>query len=477
MRTILIGAMLLTLGCQQAHRYPSARKPVVATPTDRVHPINGWTMPDRTPDDLPIRFVESKSAEWGRLPGFWNASPPPMAGMRTIHIGLPPLNAALAMRATLAAEEIVIKTPLGLGLPPADPLNPPTYGKWRLGKQIFFAKVFREGRSTLACADCHRPASGFADAHSLPLEGRVNTLSLLNVAYRKEFFWDGRAKSLEEVVVKEINDELEPAKLAAHAARTHRWGGAVARLDRDAVMREQFKLVFGIERVTQDAIAKALAVYMRTILSGDSIYDRANLADAKADRAAAFEAALSDDALASFRRGLPPEFATASKEIYAKKLAQGEAVFVGKGHCAKCHDPRNNFHDDGFHNVLVGDVVGWEETPGSETGRFNVLPIGRKDPAMRGAYRTPTLRNLPRTGPYFHDGARRSLAEAIDHYNYHLDKDHPLLARPLVDALRAAAPAIPGAHPPLFSDEERDSLLLFLHALDGQPVPSIVGNP
>ena len=477
MRTILIGAMLLTLGCQQAHRYPSARKPVVATPTDRVHPINGWTMPDRTPDDLPIRFVESKSAEWGRLPGFWNASPPPMAGMRTIHIGLPPLNAALAMRATLAAEEIVIKTPLGLGLPPVDPLNPPSYGKWRLGKQIFFAKVFREGRSTLACADCHRPASGFADAHSLPLEGRVNTLSLLNVAYRKEFFWDGRAKSLEEVVVKELGDELEPAKSAAHAAQSHRWGGAVARLNRDPGFRAQFELVFGIEQITQDAIAKALAVYMRTILSGDSIYDRANLADAKLDRVAAFEAALSEEALGRFRKSLPPEFSTESKATYAKKLARGEAVFSGNGRCAQCHDPRTHFHDDGFHNVLVGDVDGWQATPGSETGRFNVLPIGRKDPALRGAHRTPTLRNLPRTGPYFHDGGRRSLREVVDHYNFHLDKDHPLLARPLVAALKASEPRVAGAHPTLFSDDERDGLLLFLYALDGEPVPPIVASP
>ena len=188
MRSILIVAMLLTVGCQPAHRYPSPRKVVVEAAIDRVSPRWGWRMPERTPSDLPMRFVDSTAAEWKKLPGFWNSSPPPMAGMRTIHFGLPPLEAASALRATQAAEEILLKVPLGLKSPPDDPLNPPTFGKWRLGKQLFFAKAFRDGRSTIACADCHQPSNGFGDGLAFPLEGKANTLSLLNVAYRKEFF-------------------------------------------------------------------------------------------------------------------------------------------------------------------------------------------------------------------------------------------------------------------------------------------------
>lgn len=461
---ITLALALALTGCQRAGRYPA---PNAKAPKEKaeVKAVWGWAFPDRPPRDLPIRFVADDQLEWPTLPAFWNMVPHPMAGLRTIHVNQSPLSILTAFALLDSFESIAIKVPLGL--PDPTPLipecNPPTFGKWRLGKKIFFDPVLTAGTNVHSCAECHQPRHGFTEADFISLEGTRNTLSLLNVAFNRSQFWDGRVRSLEEVLMPSLDDELEGGASRVKVLSMHRFGGVARKLNQDPYYREQFRLVFGIDRVTQDAVAKALATYLRTILSGDSLYDRAVVQG--------FKAALDDAAmkrLGSAVDGMTREQAT-------ERLIQGHAVYAGKGGCAVCH-PIGLFTDGLYHNVLVEDSAESQAVSGKETGRFAVLPIGLKDPAMRGAYRTPTLRNLSATPPYFHNGTRKELSEAVDHFRRSLDKDAPLLAKPLRDLLAGAPVERPIVNPSLFTLDEAAALLLFLRSLDGQAVDPMVSN-
>ncbi len=475
-------AILAFAGCQRAVRYPPA--PAVKAAKEKAEPkaIWGWLFPETPPRDLPIRFVASDDPSWRSLPTFWNHFPPLAAGMRTSHIGQSPLGVVAGFALLENADAITIKVPRGL--PDPTPLipasNPPTYGKWRLGKKIFFDRVLSAGKTSMTCADCHRPGHGFAEASPISIEGTRNTLSLLNVVYNREQFWDGRVRSLEEVLLLSLDDEVDAESDRLKVLQAHRWGGVARRIDQNDNYRVEFRLIFGIERVTQDAIAKALATYMRTILSADSIYDRA-CAEAEPTKNATpsaghFTKSLDDAAMKRLAAALPPTTNPLGRDQLAQRIEQGQAVFLGKGGCALCHPP-GAFTNHQFYNALIGDSGLSQAVSGGETGRFKVLPIGLKDPAMRGAYRTPTLRNLSATGPYFHDGSRSTSRMAIDYFAMHLDKGDRLLAEPLRDLLARTPPEVPGTHPSLFNQDEGSALMLFLLALDGQPVDPIVANP
>lgn len=472
----ILVALLAFSGCQRAGRYPP---PTAKSAKEKAEAkaVWGWAFPLQTPRDLPIRFVASDRPEWAALPAFWNLVPHPAAGSRTIHIGQSPLGIVAAFVMLDSIEAIAVKVPRGL--PDPTPLipecNPPTFGKWRLGKKIFFDRVLVAGATTLACADCHQPKHGFTEANSVSLDGTRNTLSLLNVAFNRSQFWDGRVRSLEEVLVHSIDDELDGGASRLKVLQSHRFGGTAQRLDKIWEYRDEFRLVFGVDRVNQDDVAKALATYLRTILSGDSLYDRA-VADGKTTKfgqptVEQFKAVLTDDAM----RRLAPVAGTLGRDEIAERMVRGQAVFAGKGGCAVCH-PTGLFTDHAYHNVLLDDSGVSQAVSGQETGRFNALPIGLKDPLMRGAYRTPSLRNLSATGPYFHNGSRSTISEAVNYFRQHLDMNQPLLAAPLRERLAATIPEIPGTSPYLFGSDEREAVILFLLSLDGQPVDPIVAN-
>ena len=161
-----------------------------------------WIAPTEEVDfDPPIRFVArepGREKAWDALPAFWNRFPPPGTGSATLHLGLDPFGAALAVVAGEEMDAIDIKVPRHLGPNPIDPNNPPTLGRWKLGKKIFFAPVLSAGKRTLACADCHRPDRGFSDALPTAVRGGRRTISLVDVAGRTPLFWDGRVDRLEE---------------------------------------------------------------------------------------------------------------------------------------------------------------------------------------------------------------------------------------------------------------------------------------
>ena len=388
--------------------------------------------------------------------------------MRTAHIGLPPLQAVSAPVMADEMEIIRIKVPRGLPDParliPA--ANPPTYGKWRLGKKLFFDRILRAGVDTYACATCHDPGHGFTEKRPRTVNGRYNTPSLINAVYNRTQFWDGRVGTLEEVLVRSLDDERPalPGENRDPPEVSHSWGGLVAELAANPRYRLQFEAVFGIAQPTQDAIAKALATYMRTILSADSLYDRAHdekqRVGAKTLEAPHFLAGLDKDAIRSIGDG------KLTREEAARKVVLGSQLFHGKAKCAVCH-PGPLFTDHEFHNVGLNLEDGFPP-PDKLTGRILAVPPGLKDNRQVGAFKTPTLRALPRTDRYFHDGKWVSLHSVVQFFN------REILATPyLADALRDGRKEQQLG----LTDAEIDALVLFLEALDGQPVDPVVAAP
>src|SRR5262249_26670553 len=301
--------------------------------------------------------------------------------------------------------------PLGDIAVPAD--NPMTAEKAELGKKLFFdTRLSKTGK--MSCETCHLPDKGWADGNALStkFDGSMNTRhtpTLINVGYYKQWYWDGRAPTLEAQVT---------------AAWKGQMGGdpdAVAlTLNGIEAYKNEFQKVFN-GPATGDNIAKAIATFVRTIRSENSPWDKYQQGD---------KSAVSEDVIKGF------------------------TVFsdTDKANCTLCHVPPL-FTDTLFHNVGIGF-----DKPMPDLGRGKILAdaaekAGTKDPnaeAMQGAFRTPTLRSITETAPYFHDGRAKTLDDAVDLMlkggikNPHLD-----------DKLK----------PKMLSKEERSQLMAFLKSL------------
>jgi len=246
---------------------------------------------------------------------------------------------------------------------PAD--NPQTEAKIRLGAQLYFDPRLSID-NTISCASCHMPEHGWAD--NIPFSdgvnkafGNRNAPTVLNSAYLPLQFWDGRAKTLEDQAVGPIQNPVEmnmPMSVA------------LDRLKSIPGYVEQFKKVFGTGP-TSETIGKAIAAFERTVVSTDSAYDKHLRGDPKA---------MGDSA----RRGM--------------------ALFQGKARCVACHSGPN-FTDGRFHNIGIGYKGG---TFGDK-GRYDVT----KDDKDLAAFKTPTLRSVTLTPPYFHDGSAKTLEDAL----------------------------------------------------------------
>jgi cytochrome c peroxidase len=283
---------------------------------------------------------------------------------------------------------------------PAD--NPLTVERVALGKRLFFDSLLSSNRR-MACSSCHAPQHAFSDSLAIPTgatgrAGRRNAPAILNRAWGVAFFWDGRARSLEEQVVQPIQDPLE---MALPMARL------LERLEADENYGRSFSLAFP-DGVTGNNVARALASYVRTIRSGGSPVDRYQAGDTTA---------LSADA----KRGL--------------------ALFRGKANCAACHlGP--NLTDEAFHNTGVSAGT-------ADAGRHGVT--ARE--ADRGRFKTPTLREVARTGPYMHDGSIATLDDVVTFYDGG-GKPNPGLDREI--------------HKLGLSASERRDLVGFLRSLTGR---------
>lgn len=273
-----------------------------------------------------------------------------------------------AVPALLVSVALAAEPPLGLPSVPVPSDNPMTPEKIALGKQLYF-----DGRlsadNKVSCASCHDPAKGFSngDRFATGVEGKRGGRSaptVINTAYGSLQFWDGRAKSLEDQALGPIQNPIE-MNLTLDAV--------IKKLNGIDGYKTQFKNVFGTDGATANGIAKAIAAYERTVISGNAPYDKFKAGDTKA---------LSESAL------------------------RGQKLFFGKAHCSACH-AGPNFTDNSFHNIGVG-----MDKKDFDKGRADISKLS----GDTGAFKTPTLREIAKSGPYFHDGSAKTLEEVVDHY-------------------------------------------------------------
>jgi cytochrome c peroxidase len=273
-------------------------------------------------------------------------------------------------------KPVTISVPLGLPPVPVPAGNPPTAATIALGRRLYYEPVL-SADSTISCASCHVPAEGFADPRTVSVGvggklGARNSPPVANAAYYVTQFWDGRAASLEKQVEGPVQNPVEMA---------HTLKGVEQRLNADPAYREQFAQAFGTGRITFEMIEKAIASFERTVLMGNSPFDRWYYGHG--------ENAIS----ASAKRGF---------DVFRR---------VDKGNCASCHafsESNALFSDNQFHNLGVGVK---DEMP-TDMGRYDVTKID----ADRGAFKTPSLRNVALTAPYMHDGSLKTLKDVVDFY-------------------------------------------------------------
>jgi len=315
--------------------------------------------------------------------------------------------AGVAGAETLTAGGVTLELPLGLqasaAYVPDD--NPPTPARVALGRLLYFDTRLSKD-ATVSCATCHDPGHGFAEPRRTSVGvgsqvGARNAPTVLNRLFSAEQFWDGRAADLEEQAKGPLINPIEMS-MASHDVVV----GVVRSVPGYAPL---FEDAFGSTEVTIDRIAKAIASYERTVLTGDSPFDR---------HAAGAASAMSESA----KRGM--------------------ALFNGAANCVTCH-AGFNFTDESYHNLGVG-----MDAPTPDLGRYEVT----KADVDRGAFKTPTLRNVTETAPYMHDGSEATLAAVVEFYdqggrpNKWLSKE----MRPLG-----------------LSEQQRSDLVAFLEALTG----------
>jgi cytochrome c peroxidase len=275
--------------------------------------------------------------------------------------------------AIAAPEKYELKIPLGLDeeqfVIPED--NPLTKEKIELGRLLFFDKRMSQD-NTISCSTCHIPALAFTDGKpvSAGIRGQKGDRSAptsINRGFSKAQFWDGRASTLEEQSVGPLTNPIE------HGFSNN--DDVVAKINKIEGYKNLFNKAFGTSTITIQHVGKAIASFQRTLISGNSSFDRF---DYDGDTKAISEAA-----------------------------KRGKILFFGKARCNLCH-MGTNFSDEKFHNIGIG--VGVKPM---DVGRFQVS----KDSKDTGAFKTPTLREISKTAPYMHDGRFVTLKQVVDHYN------------------------------------------------------------
>jgi cytochrome c peroxidase len=285
----------------------------------------------------------------------------------------------------------LLAIPLGLDLyMPVPDDNPATEDKIEVGRRLFFDRRLSRDQS-ISCSSCHDPELAFSDGRPVAIGvfnrvGRRSAPALINRGYGRSFFWDGRAGTLEAQVLQPIQDSNEMDMTLAEASA--RVGMPV------------------------DDIARSLASFVRSILSGNSPFDR---------------------------------YATGQRDALTLQQQEGLVIFRGKGNCTACH-VGPTFTDERFHN----SGIAWRDGRLQDEGRFAVT--GRSED--RGAFKTPTLREIARTAPYMHDGSIATLGEVVEFY------DRGGNTNPSLD---------PELRPLRLTPFERLALVAFLESLNGGP--------
>ena len=281
---------------------------------------------------------------------------------------------------------------LPLGLAPLNPegVRPPP-AEVALGKRLFFDTVLsRDG--SVSCASCHIPEEAFAQrgqAVSKGVDGKTgrrNSPSLLNVAFTRHLFLDGRSTSLEDQAWQPILADDEMGNRSVE--------DVLERLAASPAYPPLFKEVFGVGRPNKKSVAKALASFQRSLLSGNSPFDR--------------------------------WYWSGDKGAMSPAAIKGYDLFAGEAFCWQCHQVAGDdgilFTDDQFHNTGVSwqsEQAGKrlaapnEDRPKPDLGRFEATG----EPLDQRQFKTPSLRNVALTAPYMHDGSLETLEDVVQFYN------------------------------------------------------------
>jgi cytochrome c peroxidase len=279
--------------------------------------------------------------------------------------------------------ESYVATPLALEIPQlfgerispplTNPQNPQTVEGVALGRKLFFDPIL-SANGTQACADCHRPQNAFSDPRQFSvgidgIAGFRNSMPLQNLAwnYSQKFNWDGSATTIEEQIFEPVTNPVE---------MNNTWPNAVSSLQGSPVYPALFAEAFGTTTIDSIMVSKAIAQFLRTLISGNSRFDRHLLGE----------------------------------NILTPQELNGINVFMSEdlGDCFHCHGnpfnplwTDNTFHNNGldasFVDLGLGGVTG--------------------DPRDNGKFKAPSLRNLAYTAPYMHDGRFVTLDEVINHYS------------------------------------------------------------
>jgi cytochrome c peroxidase len=365
----------------------------------------------------------------------------------------------VAAAAVLGAGAAVAgEPPLGLPPVPIPPDNPQTEAKVALGDRLFHDTRF-SADGKVACSTCHERGKAFTDQKPVSegfrgLRGTRNAPTVVNAAYMKTLFWDGREPDLEGQAKQPFVNPVEGG-LPDHEPLLE-----VIRKDPRYV--KAFREVFGVEpqEITIEHVVKAIAAFERTLISGGSPFDR-------------------------WRYG-------GEEDALTEAQKRGFEIFVGKGRCVSCHvieQTQALFTDNKFHNIGVGfkkiqgkefevareflrakrqgadvDKTVLTKPEASELGRFAVT----EDPTEVGAFKTPTLRNVAVTFPYMHDGSLETLEDVVEFYDNggRLRADDPV------------SPFLSGGIRPLgLTEREERDLVEFLKALTSPEYAHLAQNP
>lgn len=313
-----------------------------------------------------------------------------------------------------ASTSVQQQLPLGLPEYYISPDNPMTQEKVDLGRKLFFDKILSVDH-TMSCATCHDPKQGWSNGTQFAIgvnghAGSRNVPSILNTAYYRSLFWDGRAGSLERQALGPI---LNPDEMGMPSR-----AALVERLQQHDTYPDLFRKAFS-NGLTASNVGRALAAYERTIVAGNSPYDR-------------FVAGDEDALSASAKRGM---------ELFLNKR---------KSKCVICHEPPT-FTALFYHNLGVG-----MDQQDPDLGRYEVTKLE----SNKGMFKVPTVRDVKDTAPYMHDGSIKTLEEVIELY----DKggiQNPYLSREMYGKLN------------LTKQEKADLLAFMVEGLssDDQPTP------
>lgn len=304
--------------------------------------------------------------------------------------------------------------------------NPTTDAGATLGRVLFYDTRL-SGNDSVSCGSCHQQRHGFSDPrrYSVGFDGRTtrrHSMSLTNARYytRGRFFWDERAETLESQVLAPVQDPVEMGTPLE---------GLVAKLEQIDYYPPLFQQAFGSPAITTDRVARALAQFVRALVSYRSPYDRARAAGPPGS--AAFEATL-------------PELTQLGHRLFVAEPGGG-ARAAG---CARCH---------------VGDAQ-ISVSPRNIGLATPDLPQDVDQGANDGRFKAPSLRNVAVRPPYMHDGRFATLREVIEHYDRQVEAN-PFLDMTLMDRRTAVTG---GPVRPIrleLTEREIDALIAFLHSL------------